>query len=76
MTLTALCERFIDKNSKISVIELKDDFTLETLFDNEPIWHLEFSKWDLYSVKYIDVASYTLRVYVTTPNDGYKKCDY
>lgn len=76
MTLTALCERFIDKNANISVIELKDDFTLEILFELEPIWHLEFSKWALYSVKYIDVSPYATRVYVTPPNYGYKKADF
>lgn len=76
MTLTALCERFIDKTANISVIELKDDFTLETLFSSEPVWHLEYSKWALYSVKYIDVSPYTMKVYVTAPNDGYKKADY
>ena len=76
MTLTALCERFIDKNAHISVIELKNDFTVETLVDSEQIWHLEYSNWALYSVKYIDVAPYTMRVYVTPPNDGYKKADY
>jgi hypothetical protein len=76
MTLTALCERFIDKNDTISVIEIKDDFTLETLFESESIWHLEYSKWALYSVKYIDPSPYKMRVYVTAPNDGYKKADY
>lgn len=76
MTLASLCERFIDKNANISVIELKDGFTEETLFHSEPIWHLEFSKWGLYSVKYIDATHYTTRVYVTAPNDGYKKADF
>ena len=76
MTLTALCERFIDKTDPISVIEIKDDFTLETLFDKEPVWHLEYSKWALYSVKYIDLDYASVKVYVTPPNDGYKKADY
>nr|DAU40590.1 MAG TPA: hypothetical protein [Bacteriophage sp.] len=76
MTLTALCERFIDKNTYISVIEIKDDSSLETLFENEPVWHLEYSKLALYSVKYIDAYCASLKVYVTPPNDGYKKADY
>lgn len=77
MTLTALCERFINKKDKISVFEIKDDFTLETLFESEPIWHLEYSKFALYSVKYIDTSlPYTVQIYVTAPNDGYKKADY
>lgn len=76
MTLTALCERFIDKTANISVIELKDDFTLETLFSSEPVWQLEYSKLVLYSVKYIDVYCASVKVYVTAPNDGYKKADY
>ena len=76
MTLTALCERFIDKTVNISVIEIKDDLALETLFDNEPVWHLEYSKRALYSVKYIDVYCASVKVYVTAPNDGYKKADY
>lgn len=76
MTLTALCEKFVDKTASISVIELKDDFTLETLFSSEPVWHLEYSKWALYSVKYIDVHCASVNVYVTSPNDGYKKADF
>lgn len=74
MTLTALCKRFIDKDYMLSVMELKDDCTTELLVSCERVWHLEHSKYALYSVKYIDVASLT--VYVTAPNDGYKKDDY
>lgn len=74
MTLTALCERFIDKYCIISVVELKDDRTTEPLATSEQVWKLEYSKWALYSVKYIDSASWM--VYVTAPNDGYKKADF
>ena len=74
MTLTALCERFIDKDYRLSVVELKADFTTEPLATSEQVWKLEYSKFALYSVKYIDFASWM--VYVTAPNDGYKKADY
>ena len=74
MTLTALCERFIDKYYRISVVELKADCTTEPLATSEQVWKLEYSKWALYSVKYIDFSS--CMVYVTAPNDGYKKADY
>ena len=76
MTLTALCERFIDKTDKMSVFELNSDGTIETLVSEEQIWHLEFSKWALYSVRYIEMAYCHAKVYVTAPNDGYKKADY
>lgn len=74
MTLTALCERFIDKDYSLSVVELKDDCTTAPLITNEKVWRIEYSKWALYSVKYIDFASWM--VYVTAPNDGYKKADF
>lgn len=74
MTLTALCEKFIDKSYSLSVVELKDDCSTAPLLTNEKVWRIEYSKWALYSVKYIDFASYM--VYVTAPNDGYKKADY
>lgn len=74
MTLTALCERFIDKYCRISVAELKADCTTEPLATSEQVWKLEYSKFALYSVKYIDFASWM--VYVTAPNDGYKKADF
>ena len=56
MTLTSLCERFIDKTDKVSVFELNSDGTIETLVSEEQVWHLEFSKWALYSVRYIEMA--------------------
>lgn len=74
MTLTALCERIIDKNYHLSVVELKADCTIETLVTGEKVWLLEYSKWALYSVKYIDFSCLT--IYVTPPNDGYKKADF
>ena len=74
MTLTALCERFIDKDYSLSVVELKDDCTTLPLLTNEKVWRIEYSKFALYSVKYIDFASWM--VYVTAPNDGYKKADF
>lgn len=74
MTLTALCERIIDKNYYLTVVELKDDCTTEPLATSEQVWRLEYSKWALYSVKYIDFASWM--VYVTAPNDDYKKADF
>lgn len=74
MTLTALCERFIDKGYSLSVVELKDDCTTAPLLTNEKVWRIEYSKFALYSVKYIDFASWM--VYVTAPNDGYKKADF
>lgn len=76
MTLTALCERFIDKTYCISVAELKDNGSTETLIDCEKVWRLEYSQWALYSVKYIDPLTALITVYVTAPNDGYKKADY
>lgn len=76
MTLTALCERFIDKTYSISVFELKDDGSTELLTICEKIWKLEYSKWALYSVKYIDPLNALMAVYVTPPNDGYKKADF
>lgn len=76
MTLTALCERFINKTDKMSVFELNADGTIETLVSEEQVWHLEYSKWALYSVRYIDMAYGYTKVYVTAPNDGYKKADY
>lgn len=74
MTLTALCEKFINKYHRLSVVELKADCTTEYLATSEEVWKLEYSKWALYSVKYIDFAYYM--VYVTAPNDGYKKADF
>lgn len=76
MTLTALCERIMDKTSKISVVELKNDCTIQTLFLVEPVWHIEYSKFALYSVKYITTSDVYMTVYVTAPNDGYKKADF
>lgn len=76
MTLTALCERFIDKDCRISVTELKDDCTTEPLLTNERVWRIEYSKFALYSVKYIDAYCASIIVYVTAPNDGYKKADF
>lgn len=76
MTLTALCERFIDKSYSISVVELKDNGSTETLIDCEKVWLLEYSQWALYSVKYIEPVSALMTVYVTPPNDGYKKADF
>lgn len=74
MTLASLCERIIDKNYYLTVVELKDDCTREKLVEDERVWHLEYSKYALYSVKYIDFSYLT--VYVTPPNDGYKKADF
>ena len=76
MTLTALCERFIDKDYRLSVVELKADFTTEPLATSEQVCKLEYSKFALYSVKYIDAYCASIIVYVTAPNDGYKKADY
>lgn len=76
MTHTALCERFISKSDKMPVFELNADGTIETLVSEEQVWHLEFSKWALYSVRYIDMAYCFAKVYVTPPNDGYKKADF
>lgn len=72
MTLTALCERFLDKTSKISVVELKNDCTIENLLLVEPVWHIEYSKYALYSVKYFTISDVYMTVYVTAPNEGYK----
>lgn len=76
MTLTALCERFLIKTDMITVIELKDDCSIETLITFENVWRIEYSKWALYSVKYISVSGGYMTVYVTPPNDGCKKADY
>lgn len=76
MTLTALCERFISKNDKMSVFELIDDGTIENLILVEPVWHIEYSKYALYSVKYFTISDAYMTVYVTPPNDGYKKADF
>ena len=67
---------FISKTDKMSVFELNADGTIETLVSEEQVWHLEFSKWALYSVRYIDMAYCYAKVYVTPPNDGYKKADF
>lgn len=66
----------MDKTSKISVVELKNDCTIETLLLVEPVWHIEYSKYALYSVKYFTTSDAYMTVYVTPPNDGYKKADF
>lgn len=76
MTLTALCERFLIKTDMIKVIELKDDCSRENLLPFEHVYAIEYSKFALYSVKYITVSGGYMTVYVTPPNDGYKKADF
>lgn len=76
MTLTDLCESFLIKTDFITVIELKDDCSIETLIPFEHVWCIAHSKWALYLITYINVSGGYMTVYVTAPNDGYKKADY
>lgn len=78
MTLTALCEVYLDKNSLISVKQIFKDMSVGLLAYEKSAYELEFSKYALYSVRFIDYDKYrdVLNVWVTAPNDGYKKADY
>lgn len=78
MTLTALCEVFLDKNSLISVRQIFKDMSEGMLAFEKSAYELEFSDYALYPVRYIDYIKGrdVLQVWVTEPNDGYKKADY
>ena len=49
-----------------------------TLAFEKSAYELEFSDYALYPVRYIDYIKgrNVLQVWVTEPNDGYKKADY
>lgn len=78
MTLTALCGVFLDKNSLISVRQIFKDMSEGMLAFEKSAYELEFSDYALYPVRYIDYIKgrNVLQVWVTEPNDGYKKADY
>lgn len=76
MTVTALCEKFIDKNTCVKVIELYPTSDYDVLFDSESVYMLEYSNIALYSIKYIDFRENILCIYVMKPNDGFKKVDF
>lgn len=77
MTLTALCEVYLDKNSLISVRQIYKDMSQGVLVFERSAYELEFSDYALYQVRYIDYVKgrNVLEVWVTEPNDGYKKAD-
>ena len=78
MTLTALCGVFLDKNSLISVRQIFKDMSEGMLAFEKSAYELEFSDYALYPVRYIDYIKgrNVLQVWVTEPNDGYKKADF
>ena len=78
MTLTALCEVFLDKNDRISVTQIFKDMSSGSLAFEKSAYELEYSDYALYPVRYIyfDTDRDVLHVFVTEPNDGYKKADY
>ena len=78
MTLTALCGVFLDKNSLISVRQIFKDMSEVMLAFGKSAYELEFSDYALDPVRYIDYIKgrNVLQVWVTEPNDGYKKADY
>lgn len=78
MTLTALFEVHLDKNSLISVTQIFKDMSVGLLAFEKSAYELEFSEYALYPVRYIDYnkGRNVLQVWVTEPNDGYKKADF
>lgn len=64
------------KYDKITVLEVKDNCSIEPLIEFDCVWRVAVSKWAFYTVKNISVSCGYLNVYVTPPNDGYKKADY
>ena len=78
MKLTALCGLFLDKNYLISVRQIFKDMSEGMLAFEKSAYELEFSDYELHPVRYIDYIKgrNVLQVWVTEPNDGYKKADY
>lgn len=68
----------MDKNSLISVRQINKDMSEALLAFEKSAYELEFSEYALYPVRYIDYikGSDVLQVWVTAPNDGYKKADF
>ena len=76
MTLTALCEVILVKNSLISVRQISKDMSEDMLAFEKSAYELEFSDYALYPVRYIDYINGNDALQVRLPNDGYKKADY
>ena len=76
MTLTALCEVILDKSHCITIHELEPNGDVEVMVDTLPAFVLEYGAYALYAVRYVDFTEHSTVVYVTKPNDGYKKADF